>query len=224
MIDRIPLLNEDEFEVMLGEYEVDFRKAMKEVIGETDSLDDARILSRECTLPNYPELEHAYRMHGVWHQAEWDTQPTYAKLGRKVAGMMFSVQECFEKIEPPELSEDAVQGARWITKSDYYKVDRPKVKHRMGPTKTKILADSLEGLEPGYAVDLNYDSEDEARQDQALLGDATKSLGWTNGFHVNVRAYKSRLLSPAENGTKFYILTVEHLQHPVPEKRYKPRA
>jgi hypothetical protein len=225
--------NNDEFETLLERFTIEYRKEFCCQI-ENGALDlhAARIEARDVILPNYPELEHCYKVHGDWHEYPIEEQPTAARLGRKVAGLMYGVSQDYapevvdvpETEEPPELSDDAIEHARWVVRSTFERVPEEEAKVSSRPTKTKIIADSLRGLKRGYRVHLDYQNEEEAKRDQVLIAGAANVLGWNKNNPPNSRAYQSHLTNYEQVGKKWFRLTIDRFEHPRPARRRNPRG
>ena len=224
---HIPM--DDEWDSLCEHFEVRFRKEFKTQKDNSDiNPDEVRLSTRDKILPMYPQLEFCYKMHGLWHEHPWEEQPLAAQKGRKIAGIMFGVaEECIdevpESVDPPEPSQDVIEGARWSTRSAFHKATHKEKHFRVGKTKIEILAESLKGLQCGWYVDLSYHSMNDATREQALIDEAVEKLGWNDGNPANTRAYRSRIrLNEKDN--KIFMMRVERLESPVPKKRIKRRV
>lgn len=224
--------NDNEFKNLMESFELEFRREFGHQFKLGDAIHTIRTRTRDIVLCQYPELEHCYKLHGQWYEFPYEEQPTAAQLGRKIAGVMYSISENFtldedkepETIEPPEPTNEVVKNARWHVRSEFEEVIEPEKRSIAKPTKTKILADSLKGLKPGYCVRLYYTEEKDGMNDQALLDGATSCLGWDRDKPANTRSYSSTLTHKVVRDADVYELKVTRLKNPLPKRRRNPRG
>lgn len=201
---------DDLFEEMLCEFQCEFQLEFDSRVSQvngTQDMEDMWRAVRELVLPDYPILEYTYKQHGLFHHLPYEEQPEHAKLGRKVAGVMFSTMNEYQDKAIEEKAAKETQeklplipaGARYkrvskklrredLKRTQFNKREKPVKKE---PTKTEIFAEGFHDLGPGDARKLFYDEYKTLKNEQALLGKAAELLGWTEGIDDKYIIYES---------------------------------
>lgn len=185
--------------------------------------DDIVLRVGQPMLLGYTHLLECYRSHGLYHDMPYEKQPTSARLGRKVAGTMWNIakgvladmDDRMNDTNERKEKEQTTSG-RFISASPLYHPQSVDDGNGEGTVfLSDILAEAIQKVTPGVAIDLEYETEDMARKDQVLIPTATKKQGWYHGIKCGMRPFKSRI---RENDSGTYTLTIIHLDTPVPER------
>lgn len=213
-------IDEEEFEVDLKEFEADFRQVFFSLIPLMDDGDFRSVweAAKADVLPSYPSLEWLYNQHGIYHREPYLQQPRAAQLGRKVAGVMSSVQKEAEAKQREETN--TMSGARYtsVTKRGNVEELMPeKGKARaIGPDQSDYLVEVLRQVNKGEYITLEYEDPADLRRDQSLIRTATTRLGWFDGMADGFIPFRTW----ATNHNDAWYLTVAWLSKPRRSKRY----
>lgn len=191
--------------------------------------------ARDATFRSgFGDLELLYDYHGREHTLPREDQSGYARLGRKVAGVMYDcmsiwesigvsvAEECeddYENLEPGRQSMDIPEEARYtsVVETGPY-VKRKEKPSPKKPDRTDVLSWALIDVQPGEYICLSYPDMKSARLDQSLLKGATKRAGWWAGIPKNTVPWESW----TDERNKLYYevyLFIARLEEPKPSRR-----
>lgn len=209
--------NLDEFRIMLETRSAIYATNARDHQGQAGRFVD---LVAKPLLSGDRLLCQCYEAHGIEHNLPYEHQSEAAQLGRKVAGVIWKIANDTENSIKKNKTIYVADDERIIAASQPKKRKRTTSKKRKNQeTRTEIIANLLKPVLPGYEIELLYENEKDARNDQLLLNFAVEKAGWLDGVKDTHRPYASTIRKTSQG----YRMRVIHLEEPRPRRGRKCR-